>query len=204
LVDPSIEGPLPPSLAWEVPLLKAEPQRLPGWHWRFYLDPPARRNYGDKACHLQREKREDANRTMMWRCVIRPLAVAALAALTACAAPEVRPELAVITSPIDDVWVAFVEVAKESGFELESLDLSKHVIKAVKDSTFVVGGSTDPYVRFGRATRIQHHSLMVSMRPRGDQSTAIEIAYSIDKVPDEEASFALLTAVRERLALQAR
>ena len=157
-----------------------------------------------KAVSCGEGTRERANRTMMWRCVIRPLAVAALVALAACAAPEVRPELALITSPIDDVWVAFVEVAKESGFELESLDLSKHVIKAAKDSTFVVGGTTDPYVRFGRATRKQHHDLRVSMRPRGDQSTAIEIAYTIDQVPDEEASFALLHAVRERLALQAR
>ncbi len=157
-----------------------------------------------KAVTCGEGRREGANRTMMWRCVIRPLAVAALAAMTACAAPEVRPELAVITSPIDDVWVTFVEVAKESGFELESMDSSKRVIKGAKDSTFVIGGRTDPYVRFGKATRMQHHGLMVSMRPRGDQSTAIEIAYSIDKVPDEDASFALLRAVRERLALQAR
>ena len=157
-----------------------------------------------KAITCGEGRREDADRTMMRRCLIRPLAVAALAALIACAAPEVRPELAVLTSPIDEVWIAFVEVAKESGFELESMDSSKHVIKAVKDSTFVVGGTTDPYVRFGRSTRILHHNLRVSMHTRGDQSTAIEIAYSIDKVPDEEASFALLTAVRERLALQAR
>ncbi len=195
---------MPPSLAWELPLVNDELIRLPGRHWRFYLDPPARRNYGDKARHLQPEKKEGCQTAMMRRCVIRALTAAVMATLIACAAPEVRPELAVITSPIDDVWVAFVEVAKESGFELESMDSSKRVIKAAKDSTFVVGGTTDPYVRFGRATRMQHHALMVSMRPRGDQSTTIEIAYSIDKVPDEEASFALLRAVRERLAQQAR
>jgi len=145
---------------------------------------------------------------MIPRYLNRMLAAAALAMLSACATPEVRPELAVINSPIDEVWVAFLEIVKESRFEIESTEPSKHVIKAEKDSAYTVGGSfggpSDPYVKFGRSKRVQHHDLRVSMRPRGDQSTAVEIAYTIDKVPDEEASFALLSVVRERLALQGR
>ena len=42
------------------------------------------------------------------------------------------------------------------------------------------------------------------MHPRGDQSTAVAIVYTINKVPDVEATFALLSAVRERLAPEAR
>jgi hypothetical protein len=133
-----------------------------------------------------------------------PLVTVALVMLSACATPEVRPELAVITSPVDDVWVMFVEVAKESGFEFTVADPSRRVIKAAKDSTFVIGGAPDPMGRFGKAVRQQHHELKVSMRPRDDLSTAIEIAYTIDQVPDEDAGFAVLNTVRERIALQAR
>lgn len=137
---------------------------------------------------------------MRQRSLIWSLTVAALAALTACATPAVRPELAVITSPIDDVWVTFVEVAKEWGFEPESVEPSKWVLKAAKETTDAVGRRADEYQRFGSVTRKQHHDLRVSMHPRDDQSTVIEIAYLIDRIPDEEASFALLNAVRERLA----
>jgi len=46
--------------------------------------------------------------------------------------------------------------------------------------------------------------LRASMKPRGDQSTMVEIVYTIDKVPDHEASFALINAVRDRLARSSR
>ena len=141
---------------------------------------------------------------MRRRSLIRPLALVALAAMTACATPEVRPELAVITSPIDDVWTAFVEVAKEWRFELESLEPSKWVFKGAKSTTTSVGGTVDQYQRFGSIARKQHHDLRVSMRPRDDQSSVIEIVYLIDKIPDEEASFALLNSVRERLTRRER
>jgi hypothetical protein len=141
---------------------------------------------------------------MIRRFLIWPLAALAMATLAGCAAPEVRPELAVITSPIDDVWVAFVQLTKESGFEIESAESSRHLIIAGKDTTALLRGAPDPYQRTPRATQKQHHDLRVSMHPRGDQSTAVEITYTIDKVPDEDAGFALLNAVRERLALEAR
>ena len=141
---------------------------------------------------------------MIRRHSIWPSALVALAALSACAAPEIQPELAVITSPIDDVWITFVEVAREHGYELESLEPSKHVLRAAKDATTVIGGTPDPHQRVPASRRKQHHDVRVSMRPRGEQSTAIEIVYTIDKVPDEEAGFALVGAVRERLGQQAR
>ncbi len=131
-------------------------------------------------------------------------ALVALATLGACAAPEIRPELAVITFPVDDVWIAFVEVAREQGFELESTEPSKHVLRAAKDSTTVIGGTHDQYQRTPGSRRQQHHDVRVSMQPRGDRSTAIEIVYTIDKVPDEEGGFALVGAVRERLGQQGR
>ena len=131
-------------------------------------------------------------------------ALVALATLSACAAPEIRPELAVITSPIDDVWITFVEVAREQGFELESTDPSKHEFRAARDTTTVIGGTPDPYQRTPGSRRQQHHDVRVSMQPRGERSTAIEIVYTIDKVPDEEAGFALVGTVRERLAQQGR
>jgi hypothetical protein len=124
--------------------------------------------------------------------------------LSACAAPEIRPEVAVITSPIEDVWTTFIEVAKEHGYELDSVESSKHVIRASKDSTTVIGGTRDQYQKVPGSRRQQHHDVRVSMRPQSDQSTAIEIVYTLDKVPDEEAAFALLGEVRERLALQGR
>ena len=130
--------------------------------------------------------------------------VVALVTLTGCATPEVRPELAVITFPIDDVWVTFVQVVKEWGFELELIESSTHVITAVKDTSTVVGATRDAYQRFAGAKRLQHHDLRVSMQPRGDKSTAIEIRYTTDKVQDEDAGFALLNAVRERLAQEGR
>ena len=133
-----------------------------------------------------------------------PSALVALVTLSACAAPEIRPELAVITSPIDDVWITFVEVAREQGFELESTEPSKHVFRAAKDATTVIGATHDPYQRTPGSRRQQHHDVKVSMQPRGERSTAIEIVYTIDKVPDEEAGFALIGAVRERLAQQGR
>jgi hypothetical protein len=133
-----------------------------------------------------------------------PFALVALAMLSACAAPEIRPELAVITSPIDDVWITFVEVAREQGFELESTEPSTHVLSAAKDATTVIGGTPDPHQRTPGSRRQQHHDVRVSMRPRGERSTTIEIVYTIDKVPDEVAGFALVGAVRERLGLQAR
>ena len=112
---------------------------------------------------------------MIRRFLIWPLAALAMATLAACAAPEVRPELAVITSPIDDVWVAFVQVAKQSGFEIESTEPSTHLIRAGKDTATRLRGAPDPYQRTPTATQKQHHDLRVSMRPRGDQSTAVAI-----------------------------
>ncbi len=139
---------------------------------------------------------------MMRRSLTRFPAVAALATLFACAAPQVRPELAVINSPIDDVWVTFVEVVREWGFEIESMEPSKHEITATKDTTTVIAGASDPSQRFAASKRQQRHDLKISMRSRGDQSTAIEIRYTTDKVADEEAAFALFNFVRERLALK--
>ena len=141
---------------------------------------------------------------MIRRFLTWPFAALAMATLAACAAPEVRPELAVITSPIDDVWVAFVQVVKEWGFEIESTEPSTHLIRAEKDTATRLRGAPDPYQRTPTATQRQHHDLRVSMRPRGEQTTAVEIVYSIDKVSDVDASFALLSAVRERLALESR
>ena len=133
-----------------------------------------------------------------------PSALVALATLSACAAPEIRPELAVITFPVDDVWITFVEVAREQGFEIESTEPSKHVLRAAKDTTTVIGATHDPYQRTPGSRRQQHHDVRVSMQPRGERSTAIEIVYTVDKVPDEEAGFALIGAVRERLGQQGR
>ena len=141
---------------------------------------------------------------MMLRFLIRASAVSALATLVACAAPEPRSEVGVITSPVDEVWEAFVEVVKDGGFELETVDPSRHLISGARDSTSSIGWSIDPSQRFGKATRTQYHALRASMTPRGDQSTVIEVVYLIDKIPDEEASFALLNAVRERLAKKGR
>ena len=140
----------------------------------------------------------------IWRFLIWSLAVVVLASLTACATPEVRPELAVITSPIDDVWVAFVEVTKQSGFEIESMEPSTHLIRAGKDTVIRLRGAPDQYQRTPLTTQKQHHDLRVSMRPRSDRSTAVEIVYTIDKVADEDEGFALINAVRERLALEGR
>ncbi|MGH7409945.1 MAG: hypothetical protein ACREJ6_02630, partial [Candidatus Methylomirabilis sp.] len=136
---------------------------------------------------------------MMSRFLVRPLALVTLATLIGCAAPEVRPEWGVINFPVEEVWQTFVELTKEWDYTLEAVDSSKHVIKAAKQSTSVIGTTVSSYERFGKATREQHHVLRVSMKPRGDQSTLIEIVYLIDKVPDEEAGFALLNAVRDRL-----
>ena len=141
---------------------------------------------------------------MIRRFFVRPSVVVALAALIACAAPEVRPELAVMNSPVDEVWQTFVEVTREWGYELETVDASRHLVRAAKASTSVIGGSVDSTQRFGQATRTQLHVLRASMKPRGDQATMIEIVYLIDKVPDEEASFTLLNAVRDRLARRDR
>ncbi len=141
---------------------------------------------------------------MKRRLSIWPSALVALATLGACAAPEIRPELAVITFAVDDVWITFVEVAREHGYELESVEPSKHVLRAAKDSTTVIGAIHDPNQRTPGSRRQQHHDVRVSMQPRGERSTAIEIVYTIDKVPDEEAGFALIGAVRERLGQQGR
>lgn len=146
----------------------------------------------------------EADRTMTQRLSVRSFAVAALATLIACAAPEVRPEWGVISSPVDEVWQTLVEVVKEWEFTLGTVDSSKHLLRAAKVSTSVIGGSVSPYERFGKATREQFHDLKVSLKPRGDQSTVVEIVYLIDKIPDEEASFALINTARERLARRDR
>ncbi len=127
-------------------------------------------------------------------------AAAILAGLTACAAPEVRPEWGIINAPIDEVWTSFVDIARQWEFQLDTVDSSRHLIRGGKESSTVIGGSTDPYQRFGKATRTQVHVLRASMKPRGDESTVVEIIYLIDKIQDDEASFALITAVRDRLA----
>ena len=142
--------------------------------------------------------------TMMPRPLIGALTVTSLVTLIACAAPEVRPEWGMISSPIDEVLEAFLDVTKQWGFALETVDTSKYLIRGTRDSTTVIGGSVSPYERFGKATRQEFHVLRAQMRPRGDQSTIIEIIYLIDKIPDAEAGFALLNAVRERLAARNR
>ena len=142
--------------------------------------------------------------TMMPRPLIGALAAISLVTLIACAAPEVRPELGVMNSPIDEVLEAFLEVTKQWGFALETVDTSKYLIRGTRDSTTVIGGSVDPYQRFGKATRQEFHVMRAQMSPRGDQSTVIEIIYLVDKIPDAEAGFALLNAVRERLAAKNR
>ena len=148
--------------------------------------------------------RKKANRTMMRKFFVWPSVMVALAALIACAAPEIRPEVAVMNFPVDEVWQTFVEFTKEWGFELETVDASRHLVRAGKVSTSVIAGSVDSTQRFGQSTRTQVHTLRASMKPRGDQSTVIEIVYVIDKVADEEASFTLLNAVRDRLARKDR
>ena len=142
--------------------------------------------------------------TMMPRLLIGALAAVSLVTLIACTAPEIRPELGVMTSSIDEVWEAFVEVTKQWGFVFEIADSSKYLIRGTRDSTTVIGGSVSPYERFGKATRQEFHIMRAQMSPRGDQSTVIEIIYLIDKIPDAEAGFALLNAVRERLAARNR
>ena len=142
--------------------------------------------------------------TMMPRLLIGVLAAVSLVTLIACAAPEVRPEWGTISSPIDEVLEAFLEVTKQWGFDLETVDTSKYLIRGTRDSTTVIGGSVDPYQRFGKTTRQEFHVMRAQMRPRGDQSTIIEIIYLVDKIPDAEAGFALLNAVRERLAARNR
>lgn len=141
---------------------------------------------------------------MMRRFLLRPLPVVALATLIACAAPELRPEWGVINSSVEEVWQTFVEVTKEWDFTPDAVDSSKHVIRATKQSTSVIGTSVSSYERFGKGTREQQHVLKASMKPRGDHSTVVEIVYLIDKVPDEEASFVLINAVRDRLARRGR
>jgi hypothetical protein len=137
---------------------------------------------------------------MIARVLILLAAGAILAALAACAAPEVRPEWGIVNAPIDDVWYTFVDVAKRWEFELDTVDPSRRVIRGGKESSTVIGGTADPSQRFGKATRTQVHVLRASMKPRGEDSTLIEIVYTIDKVPDEEAGFAMINAVRDRLA----
>jgi len=135
---------------------------------------------------------------------MRPLTLLALVTLISCAAPEVRPEWGVINFSVEEVWQTFVEVVKEWDFTLDAVDPSTHALRAGKVSTSVIGTSVSSYERFGKATREQQHVLRASMKPRGDQSTVVEIVYFIDKVPDEEASFVLLNAVRDRLARRGR
>ena len=141
---------------------------------------------------------------MMSKLLIRALTVTSLVTLIACAAPEVRPEWGMISYPIDEVLEAFLEVTKQWGFALETVDTSTYLIRGTRDSTTVIGGSVDPYQRFGKATRQEFHVMRAQMSPRGDQLTVIEIIYLIDKIPDAEAGFALLNAVRDRLAVRNR
>lgn len=129
---------------------------------------------------------------------------AILAGVSACATPEIRPEWGIINAPIDEVWTTFVEVAKQWEFQLDTVDSSRHLVRGGKESSTVIGGQVDPYQRFGKSTRTQLHVLRASMKPRGDQSTMVEIVYTIDKVPDHEASFALINAVRDRLTKSGR
>ena len=138
----------------------------------------------------------DPTYAMMSKLLIGALTATSLVTLIACAAPEVRPEWGMINSPIDEVLEAFLEVTKQWGFALETVDTSKYLIRGTRDSATVIGGSVSPYERFGKATRQEFHAMRAQMRPRGDQSTIIEIVYLIDKVPDEEAGFALLNAVQ--------
>ena len=126
--------------------------------------------------------------TMMSKLLIRALTVTSLVTLIACAAPEVRPEWGMISYPIDEVLEAFLEVTKQWGFALETVDTSTYLIRGTRDSTTVIGGSADPYQRFGKATRQEFHVMRAQMRPRGDQSTIIEIIYLIDKIPDEQST----------------
>ncbi len=146
----------------------------------------------------------EANRAITHRLPVRPFALVALATLIACAAPEVRPEWGVINFPVEEVWQTFVEMMKEWDYTLEAVDSSRHLIRATKQSASVIGTSVSSYERFGKATREQLHVLRISMKPRGDQSTLIEIVYLVDKVPDEEAGFTLLNAVRDRLGRRNR
>ncbi|MGH7427186.1 MAG: hypothetical protein ACREJ4_02295 [Candidatus Methylomirabilaceae bacterium] len=136
---------------------------------------------------------------MIPRFLILVPAAAIVTGLTACAAPQFRPEWGIINAPIEDVWPTVVEVAKQWEFELDTIDSSRHLIRGGKESNTVIGGQVDPSQRFGKATRTQVHVLRASMKPRGEESTVIEVVYTIDKVPDEEASFALINTVRHRL-----
>jgi hypothetical protein len=122
----------------------------------------------------------------------------------ACAAPEVRPEWGVVNSSVDEVLEAFLEVTKQWGFALETVDTSEYLIRGTRDTTTEIGAVADAYQRFGKATRQEFHVMRARMRPRGDQSTVVEITYLIDKIPEPEAAYALLNAVRQRLAARNR
>jgi hypothetical protein len=124
----------------------------------------------------------------------------AFTAVVGCTAPQVQPEWGIIPSPADEVWQTLVEVIREWEFSLDTVDTERYRLRAAKSSTTVIGGVASPYDRFGHAARHQLHDLRVSMRPRGDRSTIVEVVYLIDKIPEEEAGFMILNAVRDRLA----
>ena len=125
----------------------------------------------------------------------------ALSGLMSCAGMGVQPESAVLMASADEVWNAALELLREQEYMISRQDNSTRELQATKDIVLrVIADRSTPR----GATEKERHQIDLSVRPRGDDRSVVEVVYRIDKLVIEDAAFRLIAAVRDRVATRSR
>ena len=121
----------------------------------------------------------------------------ALSVLMSCAGMGVQPESAIIMAPSDEVWNAVLELFREQDYKISRQDNSTRELQATKDIVLrVISDRSTPR----GTTEKERHQIDLSVRPRGDDRSVVEVIYRIEKLVVEDAAFRLIAAVRDRVA----
>ena len=125
----------------------------------------------------------------------------ALSGPMSCAGLGVQPESAIIMAPSDEVWNVVLELFREQEYMISRQDNSTRELQATKDIVLrVIADRSTPR----GATEKERHQIDLSVRPRGDDRSVVEVIYRIEKLVVEDAAFRLIAAVRDRVATRSR
>ncbi len=138
---------------------------------------------------------------MIDRRLLSLIAVAGLTiiGLAACAGWEVRPESAVLPASADEVWSAALELVRENEFKITRQDNVKRELKAERDVILRVVTERGT----GRTADKEKHQIELTVRSQGDNRSAVDVIYQIEKLVHEDAAFRLIGAIRDRAAARA-
>ena len=125
----------------------------------------------------------------------------ALTGLVSCAGFQVQPESAVIMGSPDEVWTTALELLRDGEFKIVAQDITKHELQATRE--IVLRQRIDRSTPRD-ATDKERHRIELSVRPRSNDRSVVEVFYRIEKLMVEDAAFRFIGSLRDRMAIHAR